>query len=102
MENNGHTVSSPGFDFPIFTGGPLYKLQQRIRVVREGRRRLGLAALYALLVAWVPMVLFSMAEGLALGPTRLESFLMDFGANVRFLVTLPVFLFAETMCGDQL
>jgi len=102
MDNSTHTGSSPASEFPIFTGGPLYRLQERIRVAQPGRRRLGLAAIYAVLVAWAPMALLAAAEGLALGPTRLESFLMDFEANVRFLVTVPVFLFAEVICTDQL
>lgn len=102
MSEPGQSDASSSSEFPIFTGGPLYRLQQRIRVIRPGERRLGLAALYALLVAWVPMMLLSAAEGLAIGPTRLESFLMDFEVNVRFLVTVPIFLFAEAVCGDQL
>ena len=97
IDNATHTDSLPSFDFPIFTGGPLYRLRQRIRVAQPGKRRLGLAALYAILVAWAPMALFSAAEGLAIGPTRLESFLMDFEVNVRFLVTVPIFLFAESI-----
>jgi hypothetical protein len=96
------STASAAFEFPIFTGGPLYRLQQRIRVAQPGRRRLGLAALYALLVAWAPMAILSALEGLAIGPTRVESFLMDFEVNTRFLVTVPVFLFAERVCGEQL
>jgi hypothetical protein len=102
MSDTRQSGPPTAIDFPIFTGGPLYRLQQRIRLVRDGGRRLGLAALYTVLVAWVPMVLLSAAEGLAIGPTRLESFLMDFEVNVRFLVTVPVFLFAERICGEQL
>jgi len=102
MSERGQPDDSSSSEFPIFTGGPLYHLQQRIRVVEPGKHRLGLAALYALLVAWVPMALLSVADGLAIGPTPLESFLMDFEVNVRFLVTVPIFLFAEAVCGDQL
>src|SRR5512139_1194697 len=90
--------SQPGttasVEFPIFTGGPLYRLQQRIRVAEPDQRRLGLAALYAMLVAWAPMAILSALQGLAIGPTRLESFLMDFEVTVRFLITVPLLLFA--------
>jgi hypothetical protein len=48
------------------------------------------------------MALLATAEGLAIGPTRLSSFLMDFAVNVRFLIALPVFLLSETMCERQL
>ncbi len=45
MSEPGQSDASSSSEFPIFTGGPLYRLQQRIRVVRPGERRLGLAAL---------------------------------------------------------
>lgn len=102
MSTNGSSSAAPATEFPIFTGGPLYRLQQRIRLIQSGRRRLGLAALYAILAAWVPMALLSAVEGLALGPTRLESFLMDFEVYARWLITVPVFLFAEPLCENQL
>lgn len=50
------------------------------------------------LVAWVPMAILSALQGLVLGPKRMESFLMDFEVNVRFLLTVPAFLFAEGFC----
>lgn len=102
MEQSDHAPGSVVPDFPIFTGGPLYRIQERIRVAQPDRRRLGLATLYVLLLAWAPMVLLSTLQGLAIGPTRLESFLMDFEVNVRFLVTVPVLLFAEAICDTQL
>ncbi|MGE3154875.1 MAG: hypothetical protein AB7G48_10705 [Nitrospiraceae bacterium] len=100
--DRNQTGASSSVEFPLFIGGPLYRLQQRIRVAQPDRRRLGLTALYALFVAWVPMVILSALQGLTIGPTRLESFLMDFEVNVRFLVTMPVLLFAESTCGARL
>ncbi|NGZ10766.1 MAG: hypothetical protein CV088_15495 [Nitrospira sp. LK70] len=102
MEKNDQARASAVSDFPIFGGGPLYRLQQRTRLVRDDRRRIGLAALYVALVAWVPMAFLAGAQGLAIGPTRLESFLLDFSEHARFLVTIPVFLYAELICGAQL
>jgi len=89
-------------EFPLFTVGPLYRLQEKFGLVREGKHRLGLIALCSLCIAWAPMALLAAAEGLAIGPTRLSSFLMDFAVNVRFLIALPVFLLSETMCERQL
>lgn len=96
------TGTAPPIEFPIFSGGPLYRLQQRIRLIEPSRRRLGLAALYAVLITWLPMVFLSASQGLAIGPTHLESFLMDFEVAARCLVTIPAFLFGETVCGAQL
>jgi len=89
-------------EFPLFTAGPLYRLQEKLGLVREGKRRLGLTVLYSVCITWAPMALLAAAEGLAIGPTRLSSFLMDFAVNVRFLIAVPVFLLGETMCERQL
>ncbi len=89
-------------EFPLFTAGPLYRLQEKLGLVREGKRRLGLTVLYSVCITWAPMALLAVAEGLAIGPTRLSSFLMDFAVNVRFLIAVPVFLLGETMCERQL
>ena len=89
-------------EFPLFTAGPLYRLQEKLGLVREGKRRLGLTAFYSVCIAWAPMALLAVAEGFAIGPTRLTSFLMDFEVNVRFLIAVPVFLLSETMCERQL
>lgn len=102
MEQNDQAPAASASDFPIFGGGPLYRLQEKTRLVREGRRQVGLAAFYVALVAWVPMLLLAAVQGLAIGPTRFESFLMDISEGVRFLVTVPVFLYAELICGAQL
>ena len=89
-------------EFPLFTAGPMYRLLEKFGLVREGKRRLGLVALSSVCIAWAPMALLAAAEGLAIGPTRLSSYLMDFEVNVRFLIALPVFLLSETMCERQL
>jgi hypothetical protein len=52
-------------------------------------------ALGAILIAWVPMAVLSAVEGLALGPTRRESFLLDVAAYSRFLIALPLLIMAE-------
>jgi hypothetical protein len=52
-------------------------------------------ALGAILIAWVPMAVLSAVEGLALGPTRRESFLLDVAAYSRFLIALPLLILAE-------
>lgn len=88
--------------FSLFEGGPVYRLEEKLGLVRDGQKRRGSCMLFALLVAWVPMLLLAAAQGLAIGPTRLESFLMDFAVNARFLITVPVFLLGEPICREKL
>jgi len=102
MPEHDQPDSSAALSFPLFDGGPFYRLQQRLGLVRAEQRRIGFRVLVAVLIVWVPIVVLAAVQGLAIGPTRLESFLMDFAANARFLVTVPVFLLAEASCMTQL
>jgi len=104
MSKDAPTLSTPDSptSFSLFEGGPVYRLEQKLGLVRDGRKRSGHCLLLVLLISWVPLLLLAAAQGLAIGPTRLESFLMDFAINVRFLVTVPVFLLGEAICRAQL
>ena len=87
--------------FPLFEGGPFHRLLERVRLVQAGRSLIARRIVLIVLVTWVPLVMLALVQGFALGPTRLESLLMDFAANVRFLVTVPALLLAEGMCGAR-
>ena len=88
--------------FTLFGSGLIDRLEGAFGLVRDGRERMGLRVLIAVLISWVPLLLLAAAQGLAIGPTRLESFLMDFAVNVRLLVVVPVFLLGEAIGGAQL
>ncbi len=47
------------------------------------------------LVAWVPLLLLASFQGLALGTTPRESFLLDLSAHARYLVALPLLVGTE-------
>jgi len=61
------------------------------------RRTILFRALGAILIAWVPLAVLSAVEGLALGPTRPQSFLLDVAAYARFLIALPLLILAEAV-----
>jgi len=44
----------------------------------------------------VPLAILAAIEGLALGPTRHESFLLDFAAYGRYLVAIPALVYASS------
>jgi hypothetical protein len=47
------------------------------------------------LIAWVPLVLLSAIQGLAIRADARESMLLDFAAHARYLIALPILVFAE-------
>ncbi|MBA5867495.1 MAG: hypothetical protein GDA67_12460 [Nitrospira sp. CR1.3] len=102
MAQEDSSASASLTSYTLFDGGPAYRVEEKLGLLRGGQQRTGRRVLFALLVAWLPMLLLAAVQGLAVGPTRLESFLMDFIINVRFLITVPVLLVGEAICGNQL
>jgi hypothetical protein len=60
--------------------------------------RVGPRALLVGVIAWVPLVLLSAVEGLALRPDPRESMLLDIAAHARYLIGLPLLVIAEAAC----
>ena len=85
----------------VAPGGPIFRLGQRI--ARPGRPRPFLRRVVALiLITWVPMCLFAIVQGYALGNTPRGSFLLDFATYARFFVGIPVLVMAEGLIGARL
>jgi hypothetical protein len=98
---NTHDVS----EFPelsLMEGGPGDALMKRLRLIRpelgaaSARTAFILAAL-----TWLPLLMFSFIEGLALSGARIP-FLYDLAAHARFLVAVPTLVLAEIPIGRRL
>jgi hypothetical protein len=92
-------------EFPellLMEGGPGDALMKRLRLIRpefgaaSGRTAIALAA-----ITWLPLLVLSLIEGLALGGARIP-FLYDISAHARFLVAVPVLVLAEIPIGRRL
>jgi len=92
-------------EFPerlLMEGGPGDALMKRLRLIRpefgaaSARTAIILAAL-----TWLPLLLFSLIEGLALGGAKIP-FLYDIAAQVRFLIAVPILVLAEIPIGRRL
>jgi hypothetical protein len=81
-------------DFSLVLGGPLYQLWRGTRLADDTLRLLHRRVLVAVLLAWVPLVLLSIAEGHAWGPVTLP-LLYDVEVHVRLLLALPLLILAE-------
>ena len=53
-------------------------------------------AAVAVAITWVPLIVLAVVQGLALGPSRAQSVLLDPAILVRFLVALPVLIIAPS------
>lgn len=95
---------APGpFGADPFDAGPFARLQAALHLAPSASgRAAGRRALVFAAVAWVPLLVLSLVQGLAIGPRTREPFLYDVAAHVRYLVALPVFIAAEPWCLQRL
>src|SRR6266487_2483480 len=89
-------------DFSLVLGGPLYQLFRRMRLGGDTlpllRRRIVVLAL----LAWVPLLLLSVAEGHAWGGSVKLPFLHDVELHVRLLLALPLLVLAELVVHQRM
>jgi hypothetical protein len=88
--------SSVAETFSLTQGGPLYRLLLRFGRAQQERARVLRRALFAMVVAWLPLLVLSTIQGSAYGKQLQIPFLHDFAVNVRFLVALPILILAES------
>ena len=90
-----------------FDAGPYSRLQQAIGLLRRGtlrrdrwteRRR----AVIIASIAWIPLVVLSAIQGLAIGETASQSLLFDFGVYSRYLVAIPILILGERLLLTRL
>jgi hypothetical protein len=83
-------------DFSIVLGGPLYQLLRRSRMAGDALELARRRIIVISLVAWLPLLVLSLAGGTALGGVAVP-FLQDFQAHSRFLVAIPLMVAAELL-----
>ena len=88
-------VSKLEQDFSIVLGGPLFQALRRAHLTGDAlqlvRRRIVVIAT----LAWLPLLVLSVADGKAWGDLVAVPFLYDIDAHARFLVALPLLIVAE-------
>jgi hypothetical protein len=94
--------SSLAENFSLIRGGPGYWLQVRLRLAEEGRYGIALRAAVLVLVCWLPLLILSLAQGVAYNRNLQIPFLEDFAVNVRFLISLPILVLAEIGIDQRL
>ena len=86
---------SPEADFSLVAGGPTHWLQQRLGLIKPGAPNLARRAVLSILLTWVPLLVLSAVQGLAIGGQVRLPFLYDFAAYTRFLIAMPLLILAE-------
>ena len=89
-------------EFLITQGGPTYRIEKRVGLIRENAPRILRRAILCILVTWLPLLILSVMQGYATGHLVPVPFLHDFAVHARFLFTVPLLLLAETVLGPRI
>ncbi len=95
-------VSSANLDdFSLVIGGPLYRLLIRSHIIETESYHVFRRAILFALITWLPLLVLSALQGVAVGSTVKVPFLYDIAANVRFLIAGPLLLIAEIIIDPR-
>ncbi len=89
-------------DFSLVLGGPLYQLWRRTRLAGDSLQFPNRRVITLALLAWLPLLLLSMAQGLAWGDRVTMPFLYDVDIHLRLLVALPLLILAEPVVHERM
>ncbi len=86
----------------LTAGGPTYRIEKRLGLIRDESPHILRRALLAVLVTWVPLLALSALQGTATGHRVEVPFLRDFAVHARLLLAVPLLFIAETVLGPHL
>ena len=86
----------------FFVGGGLDGLLRRVGLSGDAPGRVRRRVAVFVLVAWLPLLVLSAVGGQLIGGGLAVPFLLDVGAQVRFLVALPLLIIAEVEAHRRL
>jgi hypothetical protein len=84
-------------DFSLVLGGPLFQLLRRAHLADDALMKVRQRIIVIALLAWFPLLVLCVLEGNLLGGTVAVPFLKDVEVHIRFLVVLPLLIFAEVV-----
>ena len=96
------TILEEPTDFSVVLGGPLYQLLRRFHLSDDALGMLRRRMIAASFLTWVPLLILSIWEGLATGNQVNVPFLVDFDVHARFLVALPLLIYAELIVHQRM
>lgn len=91
-----------GRDFSIVLGGPFFQLLRKIGLSGSALELLSKRAIIISLLAWLPLLILSVIKGQAWGNETNLPFIEDFEVHIRFLVAMPLMIFAELIVHERM
>ena len=82
-------------DFQLSSGGLVHLIQRRMRGPGAGDFPVQTQLLIAITLLWLPLVLLTLIAGTFVGGEVVKPFINDLVPQVRFLIALPLLVFAD-------
>ena len=82
-------------EFSVVAGGPLYRLWRRTHLSDDMLDLVPRRVVVAVLLAWLPLLLLSIAQGLAWTGDLALPFILDVETHLRLLLVVPLLIGAE-------
>jgi hypothetical protein len=89
-------------DFSMARSGAFYKLLVKVGMGGSSRQALMKRSLILSMVAWLPLLMLTLLQDISIGKGFEMSFLKDFATHTRYLVIVPMLVFAETSVDFRL
>lgn len=89
-------------DFALVLGGPLFQIWRRTHLAGSALQLLRRRVVVLTLLAWLPLLLLSIAEGHVWGGTVALPFLHDIELHARLLFALPLLIVAELVVHQRM
>jgi hypothetical protein len=86
----------------LFDAAPPQQLQVMLGLIKRGRPRVVQRAILVACIGWIPLLILSAIQGTLLQNGSFVSFITDYGAIGRYLIAMPVLVFAETATAPRL
>lgn len=100
-EQSNQVASGAAADFSLVLGGPLYQLFRRAHLSGSTLELLHRRILLVVAVAWIPLLVLSLLDGVAVGTAVRVPFLFDVDLHLRFLLSLPILIAAELIVHQR-
>jgi hypothetical protein len=98
---DGHTqppLAAPASENSLVRGGPFYRIQNAIGLIRPDRWNLGRRIAFLVAVGWLPLFLITAI----LNPEGLLSLLREYRLHARVLIAVPALLVGEVLMEFRL
>lgn len=92
MSSSNHPLPSDAPpDVSLVRGGPFYRIQQALGLIRPGHWNIGRRIVVLVAIGWLPLVLITAISN----PAGLHSLLTEYRIYARMLIAVPALLFGE-------